>query len=306
MVIFFDFTTFVKIFGGGRMEEKTILDECIEGYHVCYLSEPIHLEYASSNLCKLTGYSNEDFKNKFESEYSRIILQQDVDRFEEFVLKLAAKEQTEAIQYRIVRKDGKVILVNDVMTSKIAEDGSMWGYSTVCKLKDVEEQRLSNIKYAHLTNYETAETKNHRNVYISTFSYNMSVYVDDRQVEFSSEKAFELFAILVDKRGEFVTADELVELLWEGNGTASQLYNRLRKVVWSLNKTLTEYGIEDLLISGTKRRRLDISKVKCDYYDFIKNPFENKNLFSGVYMTRYSWSCFTLEYLKKLHDEVSI
>ena len=127
------------------------------------------------------------------------------------------------------------------------------------------------------------------NVYIRTFG-SFDIFVNDRAIPFSSEKAKELLAILVDRRGGFVTSGQAISYLWEDEPCNKKVLSRLRKVALLLKRQLEEYGIEDIIESVNGRRRLVKGHgIQCDYYDlFAGNAIEQQ--YYGAYMPEYSWA----------------
>lgn len=102
------------------------------GFHRCYLSNPIHVEYVSQGLCDLLGYTREELDNiMVDGDYTLAIWEEDRDKFEEFANRLASKPGLEVCEYRMVRKDGSLISVSDTMESILTTTGIMYGYSVV-------------------------------------------------------------------------------------------------------------------------------------------------------------------------------
>ena len=112
------------------------------GFHRCYLDTPIHLDYASESFCKMTGYTRGEFHDLFDDRLIEIVHPEDRAAFREYVKRLAAREQTLTLRYRILRKDGSVMTVDDTQTSKRMDDGHLYGFSVV----------------TDITEYVTAET----------------------------------------------------------------------------------------------------------------------------------------------------
>lgn len=44
---------------------------------------------------------------------------------------------------------------------------------------------------------------------------------------------------------------------------------------------------------------IDIEKVSCDYYDYLRGNASAVNTYAGEYMSDYSWAEFTVAYLNK-------
>ena len=102
------------------------------GFHRCYLSDPIHVEYVSKGLCELLGYTKEELDGiMVDGNYALAIYEEDRDRFEEVVDRLASNPCVEVCEYRMVRKDGGLVSVSDTMESILAATGIMYGYSVV-------------------------------------------------------------------------------------------------------------------------------------------------------------------------------
>lgn len=131
------------------------------------------------------------------------------------------------------------------------------------------------------------ETKRER-VYIRTFGY-FEVFVEGEAIPFKSEKAKELLAVLVDRRGGFVSSAEVISRLWEDEAANKTTYSRCRKVALRLKEELEEHGISDIMVTAEGKRRIDESKVRCDLYDYLSGKPEFNELYRGSYMANYSW-----------------
>ena len=131
-------------------------------------------------------------------------------------------------------------------------------------------------------------------VRIRTFGY-FDVFVGEQPIAFRNEKSKELFALLVDRRGGFVSSEE--------EPANSLTMARYRKVALRLKNILEEYGIGDIVESVNGKRRLIPERVRCDLYDYLSGQEEHSQLFKGSYLTNYSWGESTLaeltgEYLR--------
>ncbi len=137
-------------------------------------------------------------------------------------------------------------------------------------------------------------------VRIRTFGY-FDVFVDERPIAFRNEKSKELLALLVDRRGGFVSSDEAIGFLWENEPVTSVTLARYRKVALRLKNLLEEYGISDVVESINGKRRLAAEKVQCDLYEYLSGKKEYAALFKGSYLTNYSWGETTLAELTGDH-----
>lgn len=139
---------------------------------------------------------------------------------------------------------------------------------------------------------ETALPEN-RNVSIRTFGY-FDVFVGEKPIAFRSQKSKELFALLVDRRGGYVTSEEAISFLWEDEPVNPVTLSRYRKVALRLKNILEEYGISEVVESVDGKRRIVTEKVRCDLYDYLSGKEEYAQLFKGSYLTNYSWGENTL------------
>ncbi|HAM16728.1 MAG TPA: hypothetical protein DCP91_12905 [Eggerthellaceae bacterium] len=128
-------------------------------------------------------------------------------------------------------------------------------------------------------------------IFIRTFGY-FDVFVNGHAVVFPSAKAKELLALLVDRHGGEVTANEAIAYLWEDEPATPVVLSRQRKVAMRMRKTLEDYGIGHIVNSVNGRRSLAVSAVRCDLYDYMAG--DPSTPFRGTYMQNYSWGEVTL------------
>ncbi|MEE1041389.1 MAG: PAS domain-containing protein [Lachnospiraceae bacterium] len=132
-----------------------------------------------------------------------------------------------------------------------------------------------------------------RTVSIRTFGY-FDVFVGDTPIAFRNKKSKELFALLVDRKGGYVTSEEAISFLWEDEPANTLTLSRYRKVALRLKSTLEEYGIPDIVEAVDGKRRIVMDKVDCDLYNYLSGKEEYSQLFKGSYLTNYSWGENTL------------
>lgn len=128
---------------------------------------------------------------------------------------------------------------------------------------------------------------------VQTFG-NFDVFVNGKPIHWYREKAKELFAFLVDKRGASVTNAEIALALWEDD----EKIKNVATIISSLRRTLKEYHISDVLIRSRNRTSIDTNKISCDVYDFYNGDLTAMNLYQGEYMANYSWAEITNAYLQ--------
>lgn len=109
------------------------------GIHFCYLSEPIHMLYASDSLCSMVEYSRKEFEEIVGNDYSLIVIDEDKEMFERYVVKASKTRGSITCRYRIRSKSGKIISVLETMHVKQAEDGIVYGYANVTDVTELEK-----------------------------------------------------------------------------------------------------------------------------------------------------------------------
>jgi diguanylate cyclase (GGDEF)-like protein len=142
--------------------------------------------------------------------------------------------------------------------------------------------------------------KKAQRVYIRTFGY-FELFVDGQALPIKLEKAKELLALLVDRRGGFLSTNEAISFLWEDEPADNVTKSRYRKVAMRLKNILSKYHIEDIVENKHGLRRIVPEKISCDYYEYLAGNPEVQNLFNGVYMSNYSWGEMTLSTLEQMN-----
>lgn len=128
-----------------------------------------------------------------------------------------------------------------------------------------------------------------RHVTVRTFG-TFDVFVDGRLIEFTNQKAKELFALCIDRGGGEVMMREAIDLLWEGRAYDDKVKSLYRKAVSYLNMILKEYGAECVFSSGRGNCHVNRQELTCDYFEILDGKSIKDSLFDGGYMTNYSWS----------------
>lgn len=142
--------------------------------------------------------------------------------------------------------------------------------------------------------HDWRKTKNElpRDIRVQTFGH-FEIFVDGQPLIFEREKAKELLAYLVDRHGSAVTTEQIAVILWENRPYDRTLKNYVATVVKALKKALIAAGAEDILIKTHNHLSVDITKFKCDAYDYEKKDATAISSFHGEYMINYSWAEFT-------------
>lgn len=114
------------------------------------------------------------------------------------------------------------------------------------------------------------------------------VYADRRILCFHYSKAKEFLAYLIDARS-MCSNEEIMAALWEIEISGSY-FRSIRKDVID---TLRGAGCEEILIRQRGRIGVDMEKVHCDYYDWLKEPGSGAGAYCGEYMRQYEWAQYT-------------
>jgi hypothetical protein len=114
-----------------------------------------------------------------------------------------------------------------------------------------------------------------------------SIMVDGRSVRLKHDKSKELLALLVEKRGAYLSSREAIGALWECSPDEKSRA-RYRKVASRLMADLKEIGVDYLVESERGSRRVVPELIECDYYEYL----DGKRPATGAFLPEYSWSEF--------------
>ena len=108
---------------------------------------------------------------------------------------------------------------------------------------------------------------------------------------FERKKSKELLAYLLYKQGVRCTNQELHEILFEDRAYESDMENRMyQTLVSSLTSTLKAIGAESVLQRSYGAIKLDVTKVACDWYEYLVNKEDGAPNYKGEFMKQYSWA----------------
>jgi two-component SAPR family response regulator len=108
---------------------------------------------------------------------------------------------------------------------------------------------------------------------------------------FERKKSKELLAYLLYKQGIRCTNQELHEILFENRAYESNMENRMyQTLVSSLSSTLKSIGAEAVLQRSYGMIKLDVTKVACDWYEYLGNNKNGAPDYKGDFMKQYSWA----------------
>lgn len=137
------------------------------------------------------------------------------------------------------------------------------------------------------------------------------IFVDNEPVIFSSNKAKELLALCIDRRGGEVGMEEAIDKLWPNKSFDDRTKRLYRKAVTNLRLTLSKYEADYIFVKKRGCCYILSNAIECDYYRFLDDPEENLPGFGGEYLFDYPWGEKTLamlietaaKYGKELYEE---
>ncbi len=130
--------------------------------------------------------------------------------------------------------------------------------------------------------------ENEHKLVVHTFG-SFEVLYNGAPLVFEREKAKELLALLVDRQGLSLTNGEIEATLWETTPSSHYLHTLFH----SLRKTLHSIGCDEVLIRSRNHTSIDVNRIQCDLYEFLKGNSNAVNSYAGEYMNNYSWAELT-------------
>lgn len=160
-------------------------------------------------------------------------------------------------------------------------------------LQEIQEELL------YIRNHEQQETteQKQKQIRIQTFG-NFEVFVDGKPIAFERNKAKELFAYLVSRKGAYVNGDELLAILYEDKPITVSAKSQLRTLIASLIKSLKAVGAENLVLKRRNQLALNTTVCYCDYFEFLQGNPNTINSYMGEFMSNYEWAEFITGYLE--------
>jgi len=233
--------------------------------------------YTSDNVCKFFGYTKEQWIIMVKQNITIKQLVSNSGVTNEEIEKLLETGEAEFTYYDI--KEDRHRRIKAICSQKYS-DGEAPRYVMLYNVDSKVDQKLISLP-------------KQPKIYIRTFGY-FDVFVDEKPIAFRNKKSKELFALLVDRRGGYVSSEEAISFLWEEEAVNSVTLSRYRKVALRLKNILEEYGISNIVDAVDGKRRIVLEKVQCDLYDYLSEKEEFSQLFKGSYLTNYSWGENTL------------
>ncbi|MBO5278946.1 MAG: response regulator [Lachnospiraceae bacterium] len=123
---------------------------------------------------------------------------------------------------------------------------------------------------------------------------NFECFYKGEPMKFERLKSREMLAYLVDRRGAKVSTNEIRTILFEEEADSMNKKSYIRTLASDIRKTLGICGLQDVLKHERDGYYLNLSKVDCDYYRYLKGDITAVNSYHGEYMIQYSWAEMTV------------
>ena len=116
------------------------------------------------------------------------------------------------------------------------------------------------------------------------------VFWQGEPLKFARRQTKEVLAMLVDRRDEGITAEEMILMLWGDADDMDKAKHRIRNFLSDLRATLGSIGMQDVLIRDGARVAIRPAMLDCDYYRLLEKDSKAVKEFSDEYMSSYSWA----------------
>ena len=117
------------------------------------------------------------------------------------------------------------------------------------------------------------------------------VFYDGQPVNFKRSKCKEVFAYLIDKKGTFVSEDEIRYILWSEEEDTDKKRRYVRNIISDIRLTLKEFGREDVIINNNKSAyAINKDSISCDLYDYLEGRLDAGKVDTEKYMEQYTWA----------------
>ncbi|MEG2098254.1 MAG: response regulator [Pseudoflavonifractor sp.] len=126
-------------------------------------------------------------------------------------------------------------------------------------------------------------------VYCQTFG-RFDVFVDGVPMMFKSAKAKEILALCVYRQGAPVSAEEIIEKVWEDYRGPVGKCSAFRFTIKQLVDTLKQYNAQEIFGREKGICYINRHKVSCDYFDFLSDDDEAICEFQDEFMEEYTWA----------------
>ena len=114
-------------------------------------------------------------------------------------------------------------------------------------LRPVLKQDIFRVMEENRSGHDRNATNGKPQIRVQTFG-NFDVFVDGKLLTFERNKAKELFAYLIDRKGAGAATSEIAAVLWEDREYSKGILSQTTRTISILRKVLEQNGIGDVLV----------------------------------------------------------
>ena len=150
-------------------------------------------------------------------------------------------------------------------------------------------------------NIQPENGKKEKDITVMCFG-NFEISYRGKPIHFARKKSKEMLAYLIDRRGAMISTDEIRMILWEEDVDTEEKKGYVRVLANDIRRGFEALETESILINGQDCYSIDVSRISCDYFDFMDHKPNAINSFQDEYMAQYSWAEATLGRLIHMKD----
>lgn len=251
-------------------------------------------KYALKQLCSVVEQAAPDAEIRCFDECDKAVAEAKLKNYDVAFLDIQMPEKNGlalAKELKDVYKNTNIIFVTGY--SRYALDALKLhcsGYVLKPAFKEDIEDALANLR--------TPVKYNDNKLRVQCFG-NFEVFYNNKPIDFERNKAKEIFAYLIDRRGAAVNTGELCGILWEDKAADESSKHYFRNLIAHLKKALDACGANDVFICKRNYFAVNTKNIECDYYKYLERDAAAVNSYKGEYMSQYSWAEMTLAELEK-------
>ena len=88
-------------------------------------------------------------------------------------------------------------------------------------------------------------------------------------------------------------------MLYGDHADSARYGASLRQLISDIKHTLSDLEIQNFFVTEHNNFRINPEVVQCDYYDFLSGVPSAQKLFTGEFMSQYSWAEDTTAFLAR-------
>lgn len=132
-----------------------------------------------------------------------------------------------------------------------------------------------------------------KRIYVQAFGP-FEIFGDGVPLKFTYSKSKELLAVLIDAKGVTCSMGMVEELLWENEDKCHDHRAYIRNLIADIRRVLQRYDAKGIILRSHNNIGIDVSKIDCDYMDYLAGKSAAREAFKGEYMSQFSWAEKTL------------